>query len=335
MAYFDPFQGTPDAAKQVAGRPEDDEKKPLDSDAVAVDPEIPGEEQLSLAVRPAEMLIPYRGTPPPPRQRESGAGCALLAGVLLAGALSGLAAGNPVLAYWLIALSGLSVLCAFAGREDERRVRLANTPVIHHRRYVLPGTDIDAADRPLWNRGVDAVNQITRSEVVSRELIDSVQVTTVLPQRLWEIAERLARLAEVRVRQREILTGVSPDDPDIAAAVGRQRRAQDLAAADVERRVRDLETFADLVARADTATRKEAIVAGLAELDGKHADLLATLGETDADRDVTERLASDTTAVIEQAREAIRRANEAAITLALPGDAGARADDAGARPPGE
>jgi hypothetical protein len=327
MAYLDPFQGNPDPANPVAGNPvagmpEDDEKKPLDADAVAVDPDVPAEEQLSLAVRPADMLIPYRGTPPPPRPPESGVGCVLLAGALLAGALSGWAAGNPVLAYWLVALSGLSVLCAFAGREDERRVRLANTPIIHHRRYVLPSTDIDAADRPLWNRAVDAVNQITKSEVVTRELIDSVQVSTVLPERLWEIAERLARLAEVRVRQREILNGVSPDDPDIAAAVGRQRRAQDLAAADVERRVINLETFADLVSRADTATRKETIVRDLAELDGKHADLLAAVGETATDRDVTERLASDATAIIEQAREAVRRANEAAISLVLPGDDG-------------
>ena len=245
--------------------------------------------------------------------------------------------GNPVLAFWLIAMSGLSVLCAFAGREDERRVRLANAPIIHHRRYVLPGSDIDAVDRPLWNRAVDAVNQVTKSDVVTRELIDSVQVTTVLPQRLWEIAERLARLAEVRIRQREILAGVSPDDPDIAVAVGRQRRAQDLAAADVERRVHNLEAFAELVARADTATRKEAIVSDLAELDGKHADLLAAVGETEADRDVAERLASDTTAIIEQAREAIRQANEAAINLVLPGDDAAptREPDSEPEPDGE
>jgi hypothetical protein len=327
MAYLDPFQGNPDAAKQVLGASEDDEHKPLDADAVAVDPDILEEEQLSLAVRPATMLIPYRATAPAPKPPENGAGCVLLAGALFAGALGGWAAGNPVLSYWLIALAGLSVLCAFAARDDERAVRLANTPITHHRRYVLPGTDIDAADRPLWDRAVAAVNRITGSEVVSKELIDSVQVATVLPQRLWEIAERLARLAEVRVRHREILNGVSPDDPDIAAAVGRQRRAQDLAADDVARRVRNLETFADLVARADTATRKETIVRELAELDGKHTDLLAALGETAAERDITDRLANDATAVIEQAREAIRQANEAAATLALPGDAD-RAGDA-------
>lgn len=329
MAYLDPFQGNTDAAKQLVSVPEGDERTPLDADAVAVDPQIPEEERLSLAVRPAGMLIPYRGTAPAPRPPESGSGCVLLAGALFAGALGGWAAGNPVLSYWLIALAGLSVLCGFAARDDERAVRLANTPITHHRRYVLPATDIDPVDRPLWDRAVDAANKITGSEVVAKELIDSVQVTTVLPQRLWEIADRLARLAEVRGRHREILNGVSPDDPDIAVVVGRQRNAQDLAAADVARRVAGLETVADLVARADTATKKETIVRELAELDGKHSDLLATIGETAAERDVTDRLANDATAVIEQAREAIKRANEAAISLAMPGDP-ERPDDASA-----
>ncbi len=335
MAYLDPFQGNPDAAKQFIGKPGDDEneKKPLDADTVAVDPEIPEDEQQSLAVRPPGMLIPYRGTVPAPKPPETGAGCLLLAGALFAGALGGWAAGTPVLAYWLVALAGLSVLCAFAARDDERAVRFANTPVTHHRRYVLPATDIDGMDRALWDRAVDAVNRITRSEVVARELIDSVQVGTVLPQRLWEIAERLARLAEVRVRQREILAGVSPDDPDIAALVGRQRRAQDLAASDVERRVRNLETFAELVERADTATRKESIVRDLAELDDKHTDLLAAMGETSTDRDLTERLAGDATAIIEQAREAIRRANEAAATLVLPGEEDRTGQPGAGRPP--
>lgn len=321
MAYLDPFQGAPDVAKQLAQQQEQErEKKPFEPEAVAVDPEVPEPERLSLEARPAATLVPYRGTVPAPRARENGAGCGLLAGALFAGAVGGWSAGNHVLGFWLIAMAGLSVLCAFAARDDELTMRRANAPISQHRRYVLPATDMDEADRPLWNRAVDAANRISTSEVVVNELIDSVEVATVLPQRLWDIAERLARLAEVRARQREILTGVSADDPDIALLVGRQRRAQDLATADVERRVVNLETFAGLVERADTASRKESIVRDLSELDDKHADLLVGLGETAADRDVTERLVGDTTAIIEQAREAIRRANEAAVTLVLPGD---------------
>jgi hypothetical protein len=142
----------------------------------------------------------------------------------------------------------------------------------------------------------------------------------VLPQRLWDIAERLARVAEVRARHKQILGDIPADDPDVAPAVTRQRRAQELALADAVRRVSDLENFANLVTAADLAARKEAIVRELGELDDTHAELLAGIGDTDLDADLTHRLTDDATAVIEQARQAVEQANEAALTLALPGD---------------
>ena len=104
----------------------------------------------------------------------------------------------------------------------------------------------------------------------------------------------------------------------------RQRRAQELALADAARRVSDLERFADLVDAADLAARKESIVRELNELDDKHAELLAGIGDTALDTDLAHQLADDATAVIEQARQAIEQANEAALTLACqatkPGD---------------
>jgi hypothetical protein len=84
--------------------------------------------------------------------------------------------------------------------------------------------------------------------------------------------------------------------------------------------VNDLETFADLVTAADLAARKESIVRELNALDDKHADLLAGIGDTALDADLAHQLAHDAIAVIEQARKAIEQANEAALTLALPGD---------------
>jgi hypothetical protein len=185
---------------------------------------------------------------------------------------------------------------------------------------VLPSTDIDHVHWKLWKRAVDARNRIACADVVNAGRIDSVQVAEVLPQRLWDIAERLARLAEVRARHQEILGDVPPDDPDVAPAVTRQRRAQELALADAVRRVKDLEKFADLVDAADQAARKESIVRELNELDETHAELLAGIGDTGLDADLTHRLADDATAVIDQARQAIEWANEAALTLALPGD---------------
>ena len=71
---------------------------------------------------------------------------------------------------------------------------------------------------------------------------------------------------------------------------------------------------------ADLAARKEAIVRELGELDDTHAELLAGIGDTDLDADLTHRLTDDATAVIEQARQAVEQANEAALTLVLPDD---------------
>jgi hypothetical protein len=96
---------------------------------------------------------------------------------------------------------------------------------------------------------------------------------------------------------------------------------QDLAAADVARRVQALEALADLLAKASAATRMETIATELADLSAIHADLLAGVGETAADADVADRLAADAATVIEQAREAVRRASEAARTLDLPDEA--------------
>jgi hypothetical protein len=164
--------------------------------------------------------------------------------------------------------------------------------------------------------------------VVNDGRIDSVQVSEVLPQRLWDVAERLARLAEVRARHQEILDGVPPDDPDVAPALTRQRRAQELALADATRRVSDLETFADLVTAADLAARKEAIVRKLNDLDDAHAELLAGIGDTAMDTSLTHQLADDATAVIEQAKQAIEQANEAALALVPPEEGDEPEDEA-------
>jgi len=186
--------------------------------------------------------------------------------------------------------------------------------VIYHRRYVVPRTDIDRQDWQVWTRATAAAARIARSEVARQGRIDLVYVAAV-PSRLWDIAERLARLADARASQQAILRKIAADDPDIAATVGRQRHAQELAARDVEKRALDLEVYADLVAKADAAVRKEAIVAELAGLNYKHLDLLAGTGETALDEDLTERMTQDAQLIIEQAKQAIQEVNEAGRSL--------------------
>jgi hypothetical protein len=292
----------------------------LDSATVVTDPELEPEVRDAL-VRAGGNLVPYRGPVPAPTIPVGGArGCGFLAGVCLVLAVMGAASGSPALASTMLMFAGTGLLISLLGRPGAGEIAAAHAPITQHRRYVLPSSDIDAEHWSLWKRAVDARNRIATAQVVSDGQIDSVQIAEVLPQRLWDIAERLARLAEVRARHQEILGDISPDDPDIVAAVTRQRRAQRLAVKDVARRVDELEKFADLVGAADLAVRKETIVRELNALDDSHADLLAGIGDTSADADLAQRLASDAVLLIDQARQAIRHANEAALTLVLPED---------------
>ena len=311
--------------------------KHVDKATVVIDPSLPRDLQDAL-VRAGGKLVPYRGPAPAPASPANGArGCSFFAGIFFVVAIAGVGAGNGALAYTMLMFAGAGLLMTMLGRPSAREIRAAHAPVTQHRRYVLPGTDIDADHWKLWKRAVDARNRIAGADVIDAGRIDSVQVAEVLPQRLWDIAERLARLAEVRARHQEILGDVPPEDPDVAPAVTRQRRAQELALADATRRVSELEKFADLVDAADRAARKESIVRELNELDDTHADLLAGIGDTDLDTDLTHRLADDATTVIEQARQAIDQANAAALTLALPADkpAGKPADEQDDEPGGE
>lgn len=293
---------------------------PLDSATVVVDPTLPEETRHALLTA-GRKLIPYRGpVPAPPSPVRGSHGCMSLVVLFFVFAILGTAGGNYVFASMMIMLAASGVPIVLASRPTARDIAALRAPFTEHRRYVLPSSDIDAEHWKLWKRTVDARNTIADADVVSEGRIDSVHVGEVLPHRLWDIAERLARLSEVRARQREILGDVSPDDPDVAQAVARQRRAQELALADVARRVSDLEKVAGLVDAADLAARKESIVRKLNALDDTHAELLAGIGDTALDADVTQRLADDATAVVEQARQAIEQANEAALTLALPGD---------------
>jgi hypothetical protein len=301
----------------------------VDSATVVIDPKLPAEIRDAL-VRAGGKLVPYQGPVPVPASPANAArGCSFFAGIFFVVAIAGVGAGNPALAYTMLMFAGAGLLMAMLGRPSAGEIGAAHAPVTQHRHYVLPSTDIDAEHWKLWKRAVDARNRIACADVVNAGRIDSVQVAEVLPQRLWDIAERLARLTELRARHEEILGDVPPDDPDVAPAVTRQLRAQELALADAARRVSDLEKFADLVDAADLAARKESIVRELGELDDTHAELLAGIGDTVLDADLAHRLTDDATAVIEQARQAIEQANEAALTLAPPGD-GPEGEDADA-----
>jgi len=252
--------------------------------AIVFDPEVGDDVRRALTGPAAEgLLIPYRG----PVQVPTAAGRNMATPVGWGIGVSGLAAGLAVLGtsvQWTLNIIIPVSLCGAVvgtGEYVERRktARRAKFAIACHRRYVRPGTDIDAAFLPLWNRAAAAAEQIAAAEVVVADRIDSAQVTALLPHRLWEIAERLARLTEARDRQREILGGAAPDDPDLAATVAQQRAAQDLAAADAIRRVERLEEIAGLLAQADLTERVR--IEAQAVIDQAHTAARQALGSGD------------------------------------------------------
>lgn len=326
----------------------------LDAKAIVIDPQVPADIRGELAEAPARRLVAFGAQPPgvvpAPRSRKkdvrTSEGKKAVAALVTMSAFL-----TATIALWVLAavdhLSGFFVLgiitCIVwinrlvvsgnkvdaardAGWREPPPTADPNHPAwdglhavtAYHRQYVLPRRDMDAQGRAVWARAVDAAKKLRESEVVRLGLVDSVQVTTVLPYHLWEIAERMARLSALRVQHKSILRGVDADDPDVAMLLAPQRRAQQVADADIEQRVRQLEVFTELVGQADAARRRERAVGKLATLTESHAELLAHIGQGTGHDALTEQMTVDVQAIIAQADEAVRQANEAGRSLILP-----------------
>lgn len=283
-------------------------------------------------------LIPFQqdapAAPDPPRPprvmsdaAKSVRNSVLLTLVFVGGTLLAVSVGSVVSAVVLLILTAAAAIIgiravfdAFATgwtnvvTDPERLVRphdpeswyVRHVTAYYRRRYVVPRTDLDRDAREVWSRAIAAANTIRTSEVVKLRLVDSVQVAAAMPQRLWEIAEGLARLSEARARQQESLRQAEQDDPYISVKVTSQDRKLTLAADRIGERVRKLEEFAGLLERADAGKHREATLERLGKVDDLLIDLLASTEGTADELDQAERLRLEVQAVIEQANEAAR-----------------------------
>lgn len=325
----------------------------MDANAIVIDPQVPADISLQLAQALGRRLVPFGApapavVPAPRRRREyvltpegrKAATRAVIAAVFLVATVSasvGFMEGKQLAGVIAIvaAICCVNRFVALAPALDaaqrsgwRQRPPTANpyhpewdglhAVTAYHRRYIAPGQDMDAEARAMWARAADAASRLQQSEVVKLGLVDSVQVTTVLPYHLWEIAERLARVSALRAQHQAILRGVDADDPDVATVLAPQRQAHELANADIEQRVRQLEVFAELVGQADAARRREQAVRQLATLNDSHQELLAHIGQPAGSEGLTEQMSLDVQALIDHADEAVRQANEAGRILVLP-----------------
>jgi hypothetical protein len=312
----------------------------FDGQAIVVDPAAPAAVRRALAGRRRKGLVPYRHSgvvlPRPPRvasaaaRKVCGAGtCTVL---FLGGALLAAVAGSLPFVVILLILTAVMTLVSVRalfdanatgwtgiiaeptraeGTHDPGNWYVQHAAAYYHRRYVVPRTDMDSEDKPTWDRAIAAAAGIRDSVVVRQGLVDSALVAVTLPERLWEIAVGLARLSEVRERQRKSLRYAEPNDPQISVKVTRQGRKLMLAAKHIDKRVAKLEEVASLLRKADAVKRKEAALGRLAEVDDLLIDLLASTADVPGDLDLNERLRLDVQAVIDQA-------NDAARSLAFP-----------------
>jgi hypothetical protein len=312
-----------------------------DGSEIVFHPEVPGE--VIARLRDArEGLVPFGGEPPAKRARHAvwpsllwgGVAASLTAAaVFVSVAARQYDSGNPDNAGYG-RLDGLADLAIYgsivawivftatiitAGRRLRER-RFAADAGYYHRRYVVPETDLDRKAVSLWSRVGRAAGRIRSSEVVEQQRIDSVRLSKVLPYRIWDIAETMARLSSLREEHHEILAGVDVCDPDIEVVLGPQCHARALAEADIERQIRQLEEFADRAEEADAAGRREQAMSRLAALNDPHADLLTRIGSSGEDAEIAALMSHDVQAVIEQANEAVRRANEAGRSPGLLGN---------------
>ena len=313
---------------------------------VVTDPEVPPAARRVLEQAPVSFLVGFSDPVPAPGSpgaknaaRTPGMpGARFVMGGSLAVAVGlvclGLVVGQPALVVVALLLClPIAVVSAMLGYgdgepgQDGRRSReAAGAAVTYHRRYVTPALDLHDPAMRRWRRARTAASTIQTSEAVRLGLIDTVEITAVLPYHLWEIAERLALLAGPERRLPEILHGLDTSDTEIMAVLAPQRRVHDLAIADIETRISRLEEFAALAAQADTARRRQRAAEELAALNPDYEELLTRLGEPANALTVSGSTAAELRAVAAEADAAVRRANEAGRALVLPAEPGGEAD---------
>jgi hypothetical protein len=313
---------------------------------IVIDPEVPAAarrelEQASLSAL-AGFSDPLPGPEPdgdaddagdtvpghPPGVRLAAAAIVGVMAVLLG---VGLAAPGPFSADLVFLALVIGIPCAVTGGLHLLRRAIGTVPelggrpwarpgaaVAYRGRYVVPELDLREDELARWQRASAAARSIRASESVSLGLINSVEVAAVLPYHRWDIAERLALLSAPARRQSAILRDLDPGDPDVQVVLGPQRRAHDLAVADVEGRIARLEEFAALAARADAARKRRRALEALAGLNADYEDLLVRLGDAENALGGAGRPAGELRAMAAEAEDAVRRANEAGRALVIP-----------------
>jgi hypothetical protein len=142
----------------------------------------------------------------------------------------------------------------------------------YHGRY-LTAADFDARSTVLMRRAQDAVDAVTCSEVYRAGLLDEATAGAALAAQEWDIALALREQGRLRARRAEVSAATA--GAVTTALLDRQLQAAQLADSSIAARVAALERYAAEVRAADAAYRDWQQADALAELSGRHLDMLA------------------------------------------------------------
>ena len=192
---------------------------------------------------------------------------------------------------------------------ERRYVRLAHE---YSHRYVLP-EDLDYPCQVLLGRAQHAAVTILASEVHRAGLIDTIDNRVTLPEEMWQLAQRLAKLSKMHAEHRRIVPRNMPQG--LAEAFEPYTTALDTAWTSLSQRVRHLEHYATQVLRADEIFRAHRRLEMLIRRTPDYQRLIADTVRDDLARDQIARLSDQARQVHELFQESIAQARLAGVHL--------------------
>jgi hypothetical protein len=199
-----------------------------------------------------------------------------------------------------------------SNRAARRRLRLATE---HAGRYVLP-EDLDYPCQRLLRRAQDAAETILASQVNRAGLIDTIDNRVTLPEEVWQIAQRLARLSSMHAEQGRLIPRELPSG--LEDAFKPYTTALDAAWTSLSRRVRHLEKYAKQVVKADKVYHAHQRLEALAERTPEYQRLIADTVRDDLAHAHIRELADQAAHVRKLFEESIDQARQAAGALLRP-----------------
>ncbi len=194
-------------------------------------------------------------------------------------------------------------------RATKRRLQLAYQYAAH---YVLP-EDLDYPCQRLLRRAQSAVDAILASQVNRAGLIDTIDNRVTLPEEVWQIAQRLARLSSMHAEHGRLIPRDLPSGMEDAFKP--YTTALDAAWTSLSRRVRHLEQYAKQVVKADKVFHAHRRLEALAARTPDYQQLIAETVHDEMAHTHIRQLADQAAHVRKLFEESIAEARQAAGEL--------------------